>query len=146
MGRLRLGHDGLEVMAGLLGLGQALVQLVILAFEQPGPSLRRAHAGRELRQRAAVTLEGVLQRCQLPLGHSDGLLGPAELGPVPPRGQVGSQLGADGGLGLVDDLPLRSEGGHVGIGGLELGGQTGALRLQGRDHVGVGGGVERLGQ
>ena len=146
VGRLGLGHHGLEVMAGLLGLGHPLAQLVVLALEESGPALGRGQAGRQLGQRPAVPLEGVLEGADLPLGHRHRLLGLAQLGPVPPGVQMGLELSGGLRLGGGHHVLLGGQGGHLGLGGLQLAGQTGALGLQRGDHVGVGGGVEGLGQ
>jgi hypothetical protein len=144
--RLGLGPCRLELMATLLGLGQALAELVVLALEQGGPPLGRPLAGDELVQGPPVALQRVLERGQLPPCDGDGLLGLAELAPVPPGRQVRLELGGGGRLGGGQPDLL----GHQRVGLLpgrgQLLAQPGALGLQRRDDIGVGGGVERLGQ
>ena len=146
VGRLGFGHGGLQLMAGLLGLGQALAQLVVLALEQAGPTLGGGQTGGELVEGAPVTLEGVLQRMELTLGDGDRLFGPAEFSPVAPGTQVALEFGAGRRLGLHQFGLLGSQrlGRLPGL--LQLLGQTGTLGLERRDHVGVSRGVQGLGQ
>ena len=146
VGGLGLGHRGLQLMAGLLRLGQPLPQLVVLPLEDGGPALGRGQPDGQLIRRAPVALQRVLEGSELAAGHGDRLVGAAELGSVPPRLQVGFELAGHLLLDGDEGRLLRGQRRRLGLGGLQLLGQPGALGLEGRDHVGVGRGVEGLGQ
>jgi len=84
LGGLGPGPCGLELVAGLLGLGQALTQFVVLAFQQRRPTLGGALAGDQLVERPSIALQGMLEGRELTPGHGDGFLGGSQLRPVPP--------------------------------------------------------------
>ena len=89
----------------------------------------------------------MLERAELPPGHGDRLLGLPELGAVAPGRQVGLELGRhllDSAASSPSCSGARSAASRLG--GRQLLGQPGPLGLEGGDHVGVGGGVEGLGQ
>ena len=146
VGGLGLGHHGLQLVAGLLRLGQPLPQLVVLALQDRGPALGGGQPDRQLVRRPPVAFESVLEGSELAPGHGDRLVGPAELGSVPPGLEVGFELPRHL---LLDRDQRRLFGGQrrgLDFGSLQLLGQPGPLGLEGRDHIGVGGGVEGLGQ
>ena len=98
-GRLGLGPSGLQLMATLLGFGQALPQFVVFAFEQASPAFDSTLSSDELVERATIALQGVFERGELATGHGDGFFCLTELGPVPTRRQVSVELGGHGNLG-----------------------------------------------
>ena len=146
VGRLGLGHRGLEPVAALLGLGEPFPELVLLALEQRRASFGRGQARVELVEGAPVALEGMLERGELSTGHRDRLLGASALAAVPPGCQMGLELTGDSGRGRVEDVVLRRERLCLPLGGRELLDQMSALGLEGGDHVGVGRSIERPGE
>ena len=144
VGRLGLGHRRLQLMARLFRLGQALPELVVLAFEHCGTPFGRSQAYRELVQRTSVPFQGVLERTELPPGHGDRLVGTPELSAVPPRLQVGFELRRHLLLDPDERLLLRSQRRLLHLGGLQLLRQPGALGFEGGNHVGVGCSIEGL--
>ena len=142
LGRLGLGARRLEAVSTLLGLGQSLAQLVVLALQYRGTAFSGALAGHQLVEGPAVTLEGVLEGRQLPPGHRDGLLGRPQLRPVAPGGLVGLQLRGECGLRGGQSILLGGEVLGLLLGRRQFLAQAGTFGLEGGDHVGVGGGVE----
>jgi hypothetical protein len=61
VGRLGLGHGRLQPVTSLLGLGLALRQLVLLAFEETRPPFGVGRPGPHLVERPPVPVEGVLE-------------------------------------------------------------------------------------
>ncbi len=104
VGRLGLGHRRLQLMARLLGLGQALAQLVVLAFEERGAALGGGQPGPQLVEGPPIPLEGMVEGGDLAPGHGDRLFGLSELGPVPPCLEMDLELGGGRPLGGDDRL------------------------------------------
>ena len=69
LGGLGLGPRRLEAVTALLGLGQALAQLVVLALQDRGATLGGALPGHQLVEGTAVALQGVLEGRELAPGH-----------------------------------------------------------------------------
>ncbi len=143
---LGLGHRRLQPVTSLLGLGQALPELVVLPFEQrsSAPGGRQPYG--ELVQRTPVPIEGVVERPELSPGHGDRLVCTPQLRFVPPCPEMGLELCRHLLLGPDQSLSLRSECRDFELGGLELLREPSTLGLEGRDHVGIGSRIERLGE
>ena len=128
-------------------IGQALAQLVALAFEHGSPALGRGQPGRELVQATAGPARGrARSELSWPRATVAASSASEQRAAVPPGGEVGLELGGDGLLGPGQLLLLGCQVGELSLGRRQLPGQPGPLRLQGGDHVGIGRGVERLGQ
>ena len=146
VGRLGLGHGRLQLVTGLLGLGQPFAQLVVLALQETRPPLGGGQARPQLVERPPVTVEGVLEGRQLALGHHDRFAGLPQERTVPPGLEMGLELRGGGRLQAQDPLLVRGEGRGLGRRRLQLLAQPRPFGLEGGDHVGVGRRVERLGQ
>ena len=88
----------------------------------------------------------MLEGGQLPLGHRDRLVGLAQQSAVTPELEMGVELCRSGRLQLNDAAEFGRQPLHLGPCRFQLLGQAGSLGFEGRDHVGVSGGVERLEQ
>ena len=146
LGGLGLGTRRLEAVTALLGLGQALAQLVVLALQHRGATLGGTLPGHQLIEGTTVALQGVLEGRQLAPGHGDGLLGRPQLRPVAPGRLVGLQLGGECGLRRGQSVLFGSQVLGLLCGSRQFLAQPGPFGLEGGDDVGVGGGVEGPGQ